>query len=72
MIDKTFNNTNGLFLISFKSGDDNPTRNSFDKNYIPLVKITNSPFFNQPGRYKMCIKNVLKCREKMTIRQKIC
>ena len=39
MIDKTFNNTNGLFLISFKSGDDNPTRNSFDKNYIPLVKI---------------------------------
>ena len=39
MIDKTFKNTNGLFVISFKSGDDNPTRNSFDKNYIPLVKI---------------------------------
>ena len=31
LIDLTFGNINGLFLIYFKNGNDDPTTNSFDK-----------------------------------------
>ena len=54
MIDSTFRNINRLFVQSFKAGENDPTRNSFDKYYISLVKIkcfntliNNKPFFNQ-------------------------
>ena len=30
LIDPTFRNINRLFAVSFKNGDDDPTRNSFD------------------------------------------
>ena len=30
MIDPTFRNINRLFFLSFKNGDNDPTRNSFD------------------------------------------
>ena len=50
--DPTFRNIKRLFVISFKNGNDNPTRNSFDKYYMPLVEIKgfnalvdNKPFF---------------------------
>ena len=36
-IDPTFRNTNRLFVLSFKNGDNNPTRNSFNKYYILLL-----------------------------------
>ena len=36
-IDPTFKNTNRLFVLSFKNGDNNPTRNSFNKYYILLL-----------------------------------
>ena len=39
MGDPTFKNINRLFLLSFKNGDNDPTRNSFNKNYMPSVKI---------------------------------
>ena len=39
MIDPTFRNINKLFVLLFRNGDDDPTRNSFDKYYIPLVEI---------------------------------
>ena len=53
MIDLTFRNINSLFAISFKNGNDDPTRNYFDEYYKPLVKIKdfyrlidNRPFFD--------------------------
>ena len=39
LIDLTFKNISRLFLLSFKNGGDDPTRNSFDRYYMPLVEI---------------------------------
>ena len=39
MIDSTFRNINRLFVLSFKYWDNDPSRNSFDKYYIPRVEI---------------------------------
>ena len=41
MTDPTFRNINRFFVLSFKNGGDDPTRDSFDKYYIPLSEITN-------------------------------
>ena len=48
-----------MFVLSFRDGNDNPTRNSFDKYYMPLVEIKdfntlidNKPFFDQPVKSK--------------------
>ena len=63
MIDPTFRNIN-RFVLSFKNGDSDPERNSFDKHYMPLVEfkdfnalIDNKPFLintvrNQKGAYE--------------------
>ena len=37
LIDPTFWNINRMYVISFKNGDDIPTRNSFVEYYTPLV-----------------------------------
>ena len=39
MIDPAFRKINRLFFISFKNGNDDPARDSFDNFYIPLVEI---------------------------------
>ena len=39
VIDPTFRNINRLFVLSFKNADDDPTTNSFNEYYIPLVEI---------------------------------
>ena len=39
LIDPTFGNTNRLFVLPFKNGNDDPTRDSFDRYYMPLVEI---------------------------------
>ena len=39
MIDPTFINTTKLFVLSFKNGNTDPMKNSFDKYCIPLVEI---------------------------------
>ena len=48
-----------MFLLSFKNGNDDPTRNSFDKYYMKLVEIKDfyalirkEPFFDQPVKNK--------------------
>ena len=48
-----------MFVLLFKNGNDDPTRNSFDEYYMPLVKIKhfdalidNKPFFDQPIKTK--------------------
>ena len=59
LIDATFMIINSLFVLSFKNGNDNPTRDSFDKHYMPLTEITdfnaiivNKQFFHEPVKYK--------------------
>ena len=59
LIDPTCRNINRLFVLSFKNGDDDLTRNSFDEYYVPLVEIKNfnsliyyEPFFDQPVKNK--------------------
>ena len=79
LIDPTFRNINRLFVLSFKNGDNDPTRGFFDKFYIPLVKINNfnalidyEPFFDQPVKAnKEHMKTLVKFQEKMTIQQGI-
>ena len=46
-------------MLSFKNGDDDPIRNSFDEYYMPLVEIKdfnaltdNKPFFDQSAKNK--------------------
>ena len=39
MIYQTFRNINRLLILSFKNGDNDPTRNFFVKYYMLLVKI---------------------------------
>ena len=36
---ETLRNINRLFVLSFKNGNDDPTRDSFEKYYMPLVEI---------------------------------
>ena len=36
LINLTFRNINRLFVLSFRNGDDDRTRYSFDRYYIPL------------------------------------
>ena len=59
LIDPTFRNINRLFVLSFKNGNDDPARDSFDEYYMPLVEIKdfnalidNKPFFDQPVKNK--------------------
>ena len=39
MIDQTFRNINRLFVLSLRDGNNDPTRDSFDKYYMLLVEI---------------------------------
>ena len=48
-----------MFVLSFKNGDDGPTRNYLDKYYMPRVEIKdfnalidNKPFFDQQVKIK--------------------
>ena len=59
LIDLTFKNISRLFLLSFKNGCDDPTRNLFDRYYMPLVEIedlnaliNNKSFFDHPLKNK--------------------
>ena len=76
LIDPTFRNINRLFVLSFKSGNNDPAVNSFHKYYMPLVEIK---YFNalidflisQSKTNKKHMKNLSKCQEIMTIQQGI-
>ena len=68
-----------MFVLSFKNGDDDPTRNYFDEYYMSLVElrdfnalIENKPFLiSQWKTNKKRIKNVSKFQEIMIIQQEI-
>ena len=84
LIDPTFRNINRLLVLSFKAGDNEPTRGSFDKYCMSLVEIKdfnalidNKLFFYQQVKKaktkqnKNRMKNLLKCQEIMTIQHGI-
>ena len=59
LINPKFRNIQRLFLLSFKTGNNDPTRDSFDNYYMLLVEvkyfnalIDNKPFFDQPVKNK--------------------
>ena len=60
LIDPTFSNINGLFVLSLKNGNDDPSRNSFDKYQISILLeikdlnalIDNKSFFDEPIKRK--------------------
>ena len=39
LIDSTLRNINRLFVLLSKNGNNNPTRNYFDKYYMSLVEV---------------------------------
>ena len=54
IIDPTFKNINKLFVLSFKTGEEDSTRKYFDEYSMPLVEIkdfnaliNNNTFFDQ-------------------------
>ena len=66
LIDVAFRKINRLFVLSFKNGNDDPTRNSFD------ALTDNKPFFDQPVKInKKRTTNLVKCQYIMTIQQEI-
>ena len=71
MIDPTFKNSDRLLVLSFKAGDNDPTRNSLDNYYMPLVEIKdNKPFFHQTVKTnKKRMKNLPNYLETLTIQQ---
>ena len=74
-IDQTFININRFFVLSFKNGNDDSTRNCFYEYYMPLVEIKdfnalsdNKPLFDQQVKAnKKRIKSFLKGQEIMII-----
>ena len=69
-----------VYVHSFEYCNADPTRDSFDEYYMPLVEIKdfnalvdNKPFLDQPVKKtnKKRMKNFLKCHEKMIIQQKL-
>ena len=50
LINPTFRNVNKLFFLSFKNGNDDPSRDSFDKYYMSSVEIKdfNVLIYNKP------------------------
>ena len=75
LIDPIFRNVNRLFVLTFENGNNDPTRNYFNKYYMPLVEmkdfkalIDKKPFLiRQWKTNKKAIKNLWKCQEIMII-----
>ena len=68
-----------MCVFSFKNGNDDPTRDSFEKHYIPLVEVKDfnalidtKPFFDQPWKKKKKkkrMKNLLKYQDLVIIQE---
>ena len=70
LINPKFKNINILFVLSFKNGNDNPMRDSFEKYCMPLVEIKDfnalidsKSFFDQP------VKNKQQAYEKLILQE---
>ena len=79
LIYSIFRNTNRLFVLSFKNGNDDATENHFDKYYMSSVEIkafnvltNNKPFSDPPVKKKQeAYENLFKCEEIMSIQKEI-
>ena len=79
LIDSIFRSLDRSFVISIKNGNDDPTRSSFNKYYMPLVEIKDfnsliddKSFFDQPvNANQKGLKNVSKCQEIMIVQKEI-
>ena len=68
-----------MFALSFKNGNDDPKKDSFEKYCIPLVEIKdfnasidNKVFFHQPiKKNKKHMKNLSKYQKMVTTQQEI-
>ena len=72
--DSTFRTINTLFILSFKNGNVDPTRESFDIYYMPLAKnfsalIDKKKSFRSAEKSKQVQKKLLKCQETNIIQQ---
>ena len=67
MIDPTFRNVNRFFIFSFKNGEDDPTRDAFDKYYMPLVQIKDFNALIDNKSFFDYIKILLKWQDMLTI-----
>ena len=78
LIDPPFRSINKLFVLSFKNGNNDSTRNSFDE-YVSLVEIKdfnalidNKRFFDQPVKNKQeSYDKLIEMSKMMTIQQKV-
>ena len=68
MLDLTLMNINSLLVLSFKNGDKDPTRDSFNEYYVPLLEIKdfnalidNNSFFNHSSKNKQEAYEKLAC-----------
>ena len=69
-----------MFVLSFKNGNSDPMRDSFDKHYMPVVQIKdfialidNKTFLDHPVKTnKKRMKKLFTCQKMMTTQQKIC
>ena len=64
--DPPFRNINRLFVLSFKNGNDDTSRNFFDEYYMPLVKIKNfRTLIDNKSFFDRLIKNKQEAYEKL-------
>ena len=71
MIDPTFRNINRIFVLSFKNGNNDPTRYSFGKYFMSLVEIKDlNALIDNKKINKKHMKNSLICQLTMTIQHK--
>ena len=60
-----FTNINRIYVPSFKNGDNDPMRGSFDKYYMQLVEIKDfNELINNKSFFDHCVKNEQKVYEK--------
>ena len=66
LIDPTFTNINRLLVLSFRDGDNDPTRDSFEKCYISLVEIKDFNALTDNKLLEKAVKDKQEAYEKLT------
>ena len=76
MIDPAYRNINSLFVLLFKLGINMAARHTFNRHYLPLIKIKdfnalidNIPFFNQSINNKEAYEKLVEMSRTIIIQQ---
>ena len=79
LIDPSFRNINRTFVVSFKNGNSDTMRDSFNKYYMPLVEIKdfnalidNKPFLHQPVKNKQEVSHPETRRRRDVVTTSLC